>query len=107
MVQLAGGAKYEPPVENESTLKRYLLGLVTEDERTKIELAIIGSTDDFFILLDRIEDDLLVEFLNGELSAGELDAFHSNFIFNQIRTDKLNFFRALLKIGRRDIGRTD
>ncbi len=68
--------------------RQYLLGNLSEDKAEKIDLQII-SDENSVDELTKAEDDLMEEFLDGELSAAELELFKQNFLISEERTDRL------------------
>ncbi len=74
--------------ENAGKNRQYLLGNLPEDESEKLDLRIISgenSADE----LTKAEEDLMEEYLDGELSEAELELFKRNFLISEERTDRL------------------
>ena len=80
--------------KDENTLRRYLLGDVSPDEREEIEVWLM-SDDDAYDVLVAAEDDLIDESLNGKLQKTDLERFNSYFLAAPERQRKLAFDRSL------------
>jgi len=80
--------------KDENTLRRYLLGDVSPDERETIEVWFM-SDDDAYDVLVAAEDDLIDESLNGKLKKTDLERFNRYFLAAPERQRKLAFDRSL------------
>jgi len=81
-------------VENEISMKMYLLGELTESERQVLEERLMTSNE-CFGELSIAEDRLVDEYLMGRLSAREKDKFNDYFLCTPERRQKLRFSRSL------------
>src|SRR5262245_37473132 len=79
--------------KDENTLRRYLLGDVSPDERQEIEVWLM-SVDEAYDILVAAEDDLIDESLNGKLKKTDLEQFNSFFLAAPERQCKLAFARS-------------
>jgi len=66
-------------LDNETTLRRYLLGNVSDEERQQIELKMI-SDGTFFEQVCALEDDLIDEYVCDKLSPEEREEFQNWFL---------------------------
>ena len=58
-------------VPSEQIMRKYLLGVLSEEERERIEQNMLtddGFYEDFLPLEDMVEDDLIDQYLNGDLT---------------------------------------
>jgi hypothetical protein len=78
----------------EMNLKSYLLGTLSEPERTVIDRGILTNEDDFEQVL-LAEDDLIEDYLQDNLSAIERLHFEQCFLADPERQQKLQLARAL------------
>lgn len=74
--------------ETEGTFRQYLLRDLPEDETEKIDLQVISDPDSENVLT-QVEDELMEDFLDGELSAAELGLFKENFLISDDRKERL------------------
>lgn len=79
--------------EQENTLRKYLLGELTEQEQETLELWLM-SEEEAYDLLSAAEDDLIDELTAGKLSAHELERFNNHFLVAPERKRKLRFGHA-------------
>lgn len=82
-----------PTPEVQARLRQYLLGLLAEGSREEIEKGLLRDEDLFEELLIA-EDDLVDNYLGGELSRNERTAFEQHFLATTERQEKLTFARA-------------
>ncbi len=75
-------------------LKSYLLGTLSEPERTAIDRGLLTNEDEFEQVL-LAEDDLIEEYLRDKLSASERRHFEQCFLADPERQQKLQLARAL------------
>ena len=79
-------------------LKRYLLGDLPDREAEAMDIQIITDPD----LCEEIslaESDLMEDFLEGGLSAGDEQLFRSNFMTSEVRREQLREIELLKKVG--------
>ncbi|HKQ77001.1 MAG TPA: hypothetical protein VJ810_25120 [Blastocatellia bacterium] len=78
---------------DDNELRKYLLGRLPEAEREVFdELSIV---DDIFVeRLDAIEDDLIDDYVYGEISGTELAQFESHYLASPHRREKVKFAQA-------------
>jgi hypothetical protein len=81
-------------VENEISMKMYLLGELTESEQQVLEERLMTSNE-CFGELSIAEDRLVDEYVMGRLSAREKDKFNDYFLCTPERRQKLRFSRSL------------
>ena len=81
-------------VENEISMKTYLLGELTESEQQVLEERLMTSNECFGELLIA-EDRLIDEYLDGRLSTFEKQRFNDYFLCTPERRQKLRFSRSL------------
>src|SRR5882724_10970517 len=81
-------------VENEISMKRYLLGELAESEQQELEERLMTSNEYFEELLVA-EDELVDEYLRGTLSPREQEKFNDHFLCTPERREKLKFSRSL------------
>lgn len=75
-------------------LKKFLLGRIDEDQRQKIEERLL-TDDDYFEELEILEDELLDEYVDGNLTSPERRIFEEQFLVSDDRRGKLRFAKAL------------
>ncbi len=80
--------------DDDLLIKRYLLAAVSEDEREQVEKRLM-SDDDFFQQINLVEDELVDQYLDGELSEADRRRFEVSFLCAPERQHKLRFARAL------------
>ena len=83
-----------PDVENGSTLKRYLLGELDQEEQQRLEREIM-TDNHTFEQLSVAEDELVEEYLEGSLSAREREKFEKHFLSTPERRQELKLAKAL------------
>lgn len=86
------------PLLNEHVIRDYLLGTISEGEREQIEERML--TDDLFFenlaaLEDVVEDDLIDQYLNDDLTSQERKGFEQIFLSTGERREKLELARDL------------
>lgn len=84
----------------ENKLKKYLLGTLAEAEMTKIDLQLISSPD-FEKELLLAENNLMEDYLDGSLSAGEIKNFREKFLVSEERRKELQNVALLKKYAQR------
>jgi uncharacterized membrane protein YccC len=83
-----------PDVENGSTLKRYMLGELDQEEQQRLEREIM-TDNHTFEQLSAAEDELVEEYLEGSLSAREREKFEKHFLSTPERRQELKLAKAL------------
>jgi hypothetical protein len=76
------------------TLRKYLLGELSETEQETVELWLMSGEESYDVLA-AAEDDLIDEFIGGKLSPRELDRFNNHFLVAPERKRKVQFGQAL------------
>ena len=82
-----------PSSDMQYRLRRYLLGQIDEDAREEIEKALLTNGEEFEELL-ALEDELVDDYVAGNLSAADRTAFENHFLATPERTSQLRFGRA-------------
>lgn len=80
--------------ESEILIRRYLLSSVSEGEREQVETRIM-TDDDFFQQVNLVEDELVEEYLDEDLTLAERGRFEETFLCAPERQYKLRFTKAL------------
>ncbi len=86
----------EQALDNEEMMVRYLLGELSEEEGAKLEDEYFAR-DDFFEQLLVVEDDLIDDYVRGELSASRRACFEKHFLSMPQRRERVGFARELLR----------
>jgi tetratricopeptide (TPR) repeat protein len=86
-----------PSSDLQERIRRYLLGNLPEAEQEEIEKDLLTSSDRLEELLV-IEDELIDDYLSGELTADDRTAFETYFLATPQRHDQLRFGRAFQNI---------
>lgn len=81
-------------LEESATIRRYLLGELSESEQEKIEERILLDND-YFLQLQLIEEDLIDLYIQDALSADEREKFHQRFLSTPERIRSVKFARTL------------
>jgi hypothetical protein len=76
---------------------KYLLGELPEDEQSRLEERSFCDPE-FSELLSEAEDDLVDQYVRGELSAQERERFERHFLISKRRREKVGLARALLQL---------
>lgn len=84
----------EPPYENERLIRRYLLGDVTAEEQREIEQRLF-SDEHSLAQANRIENELIDEYVSGELTGESKSQFERHFMNAPDRRESVVFARAL------------
>lgn len=84
--------KYD--MRQETELRRYLLGEMSLDEQVSIEERLFLDSD-YAELEQAVEADLIDDYLNGDLSGSERDAFESHFLLRPEHDENLKIAQAL------------
>ena len=85
-----------PAIIQENRLVHYLLGELSEAEKTEVEDLYLADQD-FFERLLAAEDDLIDEYVHQRLSKKETRLFEENFLTSPERRDRVKAARALLR----------
>lgn len=83
-----------PTIIQEKKLMHYLLGDLSEGERTELEDLYLADQG-VFDRLQAAEDDLIDEYVNGRLSKKETSLFETNFLTSPERIERVRSARAL------------
>lgn len=84
----------------EQMVRRFLLGIATEEEECRVEDAILaGTLDESF--LRYAEDELIDDYLAGSLAGEESHGFTANFLSTEERRQKLSFASSLIEYARK------
>jgi hypothetical protein len=81
-------------VKYDQTLRRYLLGDLGEETQRHLEERLVTDTEYFQELLI-VEDELVDEYVRGDLSEQEKEDFESHFLCSRERREKLSFAGVL------------
>jgi hypothetical protein len=84
-----------PPTSHEE-IKNYLLGQVSEQEESEVEMRLLADPE-FYDELSIVEDELIDQYLGNTLSDTERQSFQSHFVSSPERHQKVRFARALKK----------
>lgn len=80
---------------NEQTFRRFLLGEMTEEERSVFEEKFVADEDLFSALLV-VEDELIEAYTRGFLSEKERTLFEKNFLTTTRRRERVSFTQSML-----------
>ena len=81
-------------VDNEKLISRYLLGELPEDQQVEIEDRAF-SDKDYLATITTVENDLVDEYVRGELSAADRQRFETRFLASAERRKRVEFAKAL------------
>jgi len=79
--------------KDEVTIRNYLLGQLSDEDREEFERRYF-SDEELFDELQAAEDDLIDDFLSGNLSQAEVDMFQQNFLVGRKRERQLRVGKA-------------
>jgi anti-sigma factor RsiW len=79
---------------SDRTLRRYLLGQLSDEEQSSVEQRFF-TDDDYFQQVELAEDDLIEAYDRGELSPAERGRFESHFLSTPERRRRLQLTRTL------------
>ncbi|MCI0446719.1 hypothetical protein L0244_20090 [bacterium] len=82
---------------NEQTAVEYLLGGLSEQETERLDELVI-TDHDFMIMLKALENDLIDQYVRGELTGNKLQRFKSQYLTSSKRREKVKFAQSLLPI---------
>jgi len=83
-------------LNNEETIRRFLLGEMTAAEQEEIEIRLLGNAE-FQTVVEIAEFDLIDDYVRGNLTEVEADSFRRHFLNSSERRDRLETARAWLK----------
>src|SRR3569832_751934 len=81
-------------INNEKLIARYLLGELPEDQQVEIEDRAF-SDKDYLASITAVENDLIDEYVRGELSDGDRQRFETRFLASAERRKRVQFATAL------------
>src|ERR1044072_3972467 len=81
-------------LDNEKLISRYLLGELPEEQQVEIEDRAF-SDKDYLASITAVENDLIDEYVRGELSAADRQRFESRFLASAERRKRVEFAKAL------------
>jgi len=81
-------------VDNENLISRYLLGELPEEQQIEIEDRAF-SDKDYLATITTVENDMIDEYVRGELSAPDRQRFESRFLASAERRNRVEFAKAL------------
>jgi anti-sigma factor RsiW len=84
--------------DSEKLMIRYLLGDVPEDEQIRIEERFF-TDDEYFEQLLALEDDLIDDYVNGELTDREREQFEEYFLASPARRQRVEFAKTFMRAG--------
>jgi hypothetical protein len=91
------------PDYNEQTIKRYLLGVLSEVETERLDELSIAN-DGFADALSAAEKELVDSYVQGELRDDDLARFKSHYLASAVRRKRVDFAKALQYFGERATG---
>lgn len=85
----------EPNLADQEIIRSYLLGQMSEEsQRRRVEERLL-TDDKFFKELEMIEDEIIDQYVSGQLSPDEIRLFEDRFLATPERRQKLRFAQAL------------
>ena len=81
-------------VDNEKLISRYLLGELSEEQQVEIEDRAF-SDKDYLATIATVENDLIDEYVRGELSPADRQRFESRFLASAERRKRVEFAKSL------------
>src|ERR1051325_8237960 len=81
-------------INNEKLIARYLLGELPEEQQVEIEDRAF-SDQDYLASITAVENDLIDEYVRGELSAADRQRFETRFLASAERRKRVEFAEAL------------
>jgi hypothetical protein len=91
----------EPEFNDEQMIKRYLLGELPETEQGQLEDRAF-SNGDYLQHVKSVEKDLIDEYVRGEMSGKEKDAFERHFLASEKRRRQIEFARVFARVTNED-----
>jgi tetratricopeptide (TPR) repeat protein len=83
--------------KDQNTIRRYLLGEVTEEDELRLIEERLLTDDEYFEEIAVTEDELIDQYVSGSLGPGEQEKIESHFLATVERRRKLRFAQALRK----------
>src|SRR6266567_7624181 len=87
----------EPKFHDDKVIARYLLGGLSEAEQTQLEEQAFSDRD-YLQNVRAVEKDLMDEYVRGELSGPEREAFEQRFFASESRRRQIEFASALMQV---------
>ena len=84
-------------VNNEKLISQYLLGELPEEQQVEIEDRAFSDTE-YLASITAVENDLIDEYVRGELSGAERQRFETRFLASAERRKRVEFAKALRTI---------
>jgi hypothetical protein len=81
--------------DNEKEIRRFLLGEMTDGERTAFEEKFIAEDSGLFDEINVTEDELIESYIRGTLSSTEKQKFEQNFLISETRRQRVAFTREM------------
>jgi len=81
--------------DNEKEIRRFLLGEMTDDERTAFEETFIAEDGGLFDEISVVEDELIESYIRETLSTAEKQKFEQNFLVSKTRRQRVAFTREM------------
>src|SRR5215212_5967860 len=81
-------------ISNEKFISQYLLGELPEEQQVEVEDRAF-SDKDYFASITAVENDLIDEYVRGELSAAQRQRFETRFLASADRRKRVEFAKAL------------
>ena len=78
---------------DEINIRQYLLGRLSDEDREEFERQYFDD-EELFDKLQGAEDDLIDDFLSGNLSHADVDSFHQNFLIGRKREQQVRIGKA-------------
>jgi len=91
-------------VDNEKLISRYLLGELPEEQQVEIEDRAFSDRE-YLATITAVENDLIDEYVRGELSADARQRFESRFLASAERRKRVEFAKALRTVVSESIAR--
>ena len=82
-------------VEDEQTVRRYLLDDLSPEERRRLEERLLDDGDEFVDHLQIAENEIIDDYVTGELSENDRGRFREAFLFSPERHEQLRFTELL------------
>src|SRR6185369_11760694 len=86
-----------PDLKSENLITQYLLGELREEQQVEIEDRAF-SDQEFLGSITAVENDLIDEYVRGELSAADRRRFESRFLASESRRKRVEFAKALAQL---------
>jgi anti-sigma factor RsiW len=80
--------------QTENEIRDYLLGRISGEEQSRVEERLITDSA-YFERVELAEDDLIEEYVRGELSASEREGFENHFLCTPERQQRVGMARTL------------